>query len=109
MYDYSYRSINHQLNIYFYLKIIQEIDVIKSLIFNTEQINLINFIAKPVISNDFEEVNSGQIQQIFKNELDINNVLDNYKKILNINKLEEIDHKLIRILNYEFNNLIDNN
>jgi hypothetical protein len=110
LYKQSFKSINDQLNVYFYLKLIQEIEIIKTLVFTIDQIGLINFISKPMICNELNSTSKNReigIEEMFYRELDIDNVIYNYKNILLEKNLNDVDHKLITILHYELDNLID--
>jgi len=110
LYKRSYKSINEHLNIYFYLKLIQEIEIIKSLVFSYEQIGLVNFVSKPMIFNEVNsnlQIDEKQINEIFKQESSLENALQFFREIINQMKFNDIDHKLIKIFLYEFESIID--
>lgn len=111
LYKKSYKSINNQLNIFFYLKLIQDIEIMKSLLFTIEQIDILNFVAKPMIGKDVKtsNLNEIEVEEMFSQEQNVDNALDAYKNILNNKSFSEIDHKLIGMLKYEFQDVISAN
>jgi len=52
LYEKAYKSINNHLDIYSYLKVIQELDTMKNSIFSIDENKIIDFISKPIISED---------------------------------------------------------
>jgi len=106
LYDKSFQNINNHLNIFFYLKLIQEIEIIKTLTFNEFQIGIINFISKPMMSHDlnFNIPEAKDLEEMFDQELDLGNVLAAYENILQVN-LNNIDYKLIELLRFELKTL----
>ena len=99
------------MNVLFYLKLIQEIEVIKTISFEYDQIGLINFISKPLITSE-ENLNlpkPKEIEKIFDIELDLENVLDAYDKILQKKELNDMDHKLLKMLKVELDNITTQN
>jgi len=112
LYKQSFKSINDHLNIYFYLKMIQEMDIIKTLVFTNDHIGLLAFIAKPMIckeinSNLNQIYDSKNIKEIFNEELSLENALNIYRSMLKNNKLTEIDHKILKIFNYELDSILE--
>jgi len=109
-YEKCNKNIDHHLNIIFYMKLIQEIEIVKTLIFNEYDIGLINFIAKPLVS-EYKSLtlpDSDQIEEMFVQELDIENVLYALEKKLEESKLEKKDHMLIEMINNELNDIMEN-
>ncbi len=111
LYEKSILSIKNNMNILFYLKLIQEIEIIKTISFEYDQIGLLNFISKPLITNEenLKLPNSKEIEKIFNIELDLENVLDAYEKILQKKELNEMDHKLLKMLKVELDKIITPN
>jgi len=108
LYKKAFHNINNHLNIYFYLKLIQEIEIIKYLAFNENQINIINFVSKPLMSEEvnFKNPEPSEIKQLFNYEADINIGIKAYKNIINTStSLTKIDYKLLDIFKSELDSI----
>ena len=106
LYDKSYKKLDFHLNIFFYLKMIQEIEIIKTLMFDNDQTGLIDFISKPMMASDIDiNYESGLVEKILDEELNLNNALNAYNNILKKKSLKEYDIKLINIMKYELDNI----
>jgi len=111
LYKKAYHNINNHLNIYFYLKLIQDIEIIKHIAFNDEQINILNFVAKPLMSEEvnFKNPNPYEIDKLFDNEANINNGLNAYEKIIYKDKklFTELDFKFLKLFKSELDSIIN--
>ena len=95
------------MNILFYLKMIQELETMKSLLFNENQIRLIDFISRTTIGNDVEKINEDEmIEKKLDNDKEIGNILDTYENILSGKKLGDFDVKLVKMMNCELKDLM---
>jgi len=110
--DISLRKIDNHLNIFIYFKLIQEIEIIKRLLFNNHQLDFINFIARPTVNK--EKKTDSELIKIQQNYLNIQsheekmeNVTKSFGAIINNNNLNPIDHSLIEFFNQEFENILE--
>jgi len=111
LYEKSFLNIKNNMNILLYLKLIQEIEVIESISFEYDQKGLLNFISKPLITSE-ENLNlpkPKEIEKIINIKLDLKIALDAYEKILQKKLLNEIDHKLLKMLKVELDNITSQN
>ena len=101
-------KIHYYLDIYTYIKKMQEIDLIKYCLFDHEQMNLFEFLSKPPIKfgneqnkfiyQEFEE-NQQNIKKLGAKEMD--NVFHSYNNIRNKKKVCFEDIKLLRLIKAE--------
>jgi len=108
LYEKCYKNIDHHLNIMFYIKLVQEIEIIKHVLFSDYDISLINFIAKPLMSyhNKINIPKMNDIDGMFLHESDIENALFAYKKKLENFESTEKDQKLINMIQEELNEIL---
>ena len=78
------------------ISIIQQIELLKTLLFSKEQLDIFTFISKPTFSKVFVENNS--FSEAPKYEFE-NSIVEYFKSRQNTNKLDEIDMKLYENLN----------
>ena len=104
LYEESYKKIDRHMNIFHYLTLNQEFDILKSLLFNENQIRLIDFVSKQTVEIETE-------YEIIENKLakdkDIEPVLESYENILREKDLNQFDVKLIKMTNCEFKDLME--
>jgi len=112
LYDKAFNSINHHLHIYSYLKAIQEIDIIKNAQFTIDEIKIIDFISKPIISEqdkqEFlidEDLKKNKL--IREKNLNFNGVLEVYEKILEKMEMRDITKNLLKPLSFQLNYLFE--
>jgi len=92
---------------------VQEIEVIKTLVLTNEHIGLLSFFAKPMISNEINsnlyKIDSNNIKEIFNEELSLENALNFYRCMLTTNReLTELDHKILKIFMFELDSIFEN-
>ena len=101
-------KIHYYLDIYTYIKKMQEIDLIKYCLFDNEQMNLFEFLSKPPIKfgnekNDciYQEFQENQqiIKKLEAKEMD--SVFNSYNNIRNKRKVCFEDIKLLRLIKAE--------
>ena len=104
-YNIIQNKINYYLDILFYINKIQEIDLIKYILFdNNNQTILFEYLTKPIINfNEYENIDNIKIKKYKKK--DYENLYDIYKEI-NINNkinnnISNIEAKLINLFNKE--------
>ena len=102
------RKVHYYLEVFNYIKGMQEIDLLKYCLFDKEQITLFDYLASPPLKTsskkmnaiykefESEQVNVGKIQ---KKEID--EVYDCYNIIRNKNNVTFEDLKLLRLINAE--------
>ena len=105
------KKVNNYFDIFTYVNKMQEIDLIKYLLLNKDQVKLFNFISKPSISMSY--TNSDNIYIDFhKNKLiksklkdeEIEEIIESYKVLEN--KTENITKKICYLFDYEINHLL---
>jgi len=99
----SCKSIDNNLNIYIYLKAIEELKILKELYLKNEE-TIFNFIAKPmicVIDSDLKQNNDKENLKNLDQEKDLAPVLDCYSNIIRNPKLNEIEYGLLERLNVD--------
>ena len=92
---------------------IQEMEIIKTLIFTNEHIGLLSFVAKPMICHEINsnlyKIDSNNIKEIFNEELSLENALNFYRSMLTTNReLTELDHKILKIFMFELDSILEN-
>ncbi len=110
LYSKALSFINNQLNIYFYLKVIQELDLIKTALFSKDEMKILNFVAKPIILE--EEKNDYAISEdALKNniiyEKNLEEVVLAYEKTLKKKDIKESSKNLLKILHDELRNIVN--
>ena len=105
------KKVNNYFDKFTYVNNIQEIDIIKYLLLNKDQVKLFNFISKPSISMSY--TNSDNIYINFhKNKLiksklkdeEIEEIIESYKVLEN--KTDNITKKICYLFDYEINHLL---
>ena len=100
----------YYMDIITYFKKMQEFDIIKYILLNDDQLKLLNFVSKPLISE-----NKRDIYELINEKYDNNNII--LDKIVidelnsSYNKLSQsknrMDEKLINLFNYEIDSIIE--
>jgi hypothetical protein len=93
-----------------YLKNMQILDILTHILLEPNQINMLNFISKPVISFN-KQINSKKtiswnLKDNEEKEKDINEFCKGYKELQTTIKKTKIDKKFITIINEELDDLI---
>jgi hypothetical protein len=101
------KKINHYLDVFTYLKKMQELDILKYLLLSKDELTVFNFLSKPsiYISNRKSAISIQTEEEITKSN-DIWRIYESYKKI-NTNSEMNIPYltlKLIEIFNSEVKN-----
>ena len=103
------KKIHYYLDIYTYIKKMQEIDIMKYCLFDEDQLSLIKFLSKPPVKlgtspigiyKEFEE-HQVNYQKINKNEID--NLFRAYNELRNKKEITFEDLKLLRLVKAEVN------
>jgi len=112
IYQKATDKFNYYMNIFTYIKKMQEIDLLKYLLFNRDQINLFNFLSRPSISLAYG-VSDDIYQDVQKNtelshkikEDELGDIINSYNK-LKLNG-DSINKKLFYVFDYELDHLLD--
>ena len=111
LYEKALKKTNNYLDIVTYLKKMQEIDILKYLVLDKDQVKLFNFLTIPSIS-----VNSIDSDDYHKNflktnvsnlkldNMEIHELIKTYSSIKNKN--DELNHRLLKLFDHELDYLI---
>lgn len=97
----------YYLDIFVYIKKIQEIDLIKYCLLDNDQLILFNYLSSPPIKFNktqkslYKEFENLQTNYKFLDKREIDKLIGIYKKICNKNQLNFEDIKLLRLVNAE--------
>ena len=97
----------YYLDIFVYIKKIQEIDLIKYCLLDNDQLILFNYLSSPPIKFNkkqkglYKEFENLQTNYKFLDKREIDKLIGIYKKISNKNQLNFEDIKLLRLVNAE--------
>jgi len=108
LYEKAFDSVDNNLNIFFYLKFIQELSVMKKALFSNEETKIIDFIAKPMISEEDNEENvKGKeiIQDKLMYEKNLNEVLKAYELTLKKKAINDNGKNLLKLFNDELKSI----
>ncbi|KAM3146922.1 hypothetical protein pb186bvf_001076 [Paramecium bursaria] len=106
-------QINNQMDVKNLIKKIQELDKLKSLVLNKQQIRVFNFSEKPIIQieSQNQEMTQSTMKSQEKNEKDFHKLLDSYKSIVKSpgqkNNMNQTDFELIKHLSPEIQQILD--
>jgi hypothetical protein len=105
LYNKSNSAVQDFLDITFIIQKLEELEKLKIVMFNSEQLALFNFISKEVISLDDEKLkhhNLTQMKNLGKNKEDLANLIIAFKNKIYSNKdVKNSDLKLFNLLNEE--------
>ena len=105
------------------LKKLQDVEKLKRIVLNDKQLSLFNFIAKPMIYHNFESESNRSIQNLRRistsfsknssspkiNEIhDSQKILQIYQDLKNSENLEEIDKRLMKLIDRNFETFVEN-
>lgn len=108
LYDRGYKNLSYDMNILTYIRKMHEVDIIKHLIFNENEICLLNFISKPSVSLVSKNEISDSLQQKFDvefNKEEIDKLHKSFHDIIVNDRQTESDRKLLKIVASEIDNL----
>jgi hypothetical protein len=106
----SKQKINYYMDILTYIKKMQEIDLLKFILLNPEQLQIFNFLSTPaVIINDNRTDVFKQLQEEINNKdcldkLQVEKIYNSYSSMVSQGKHKSIDKKLIQLFNNELDN-----
>ena len=109
----SYKKMEYYFDIYTYFKKIQEIDILKYLLLDKNQVKLFNFLSRPSVSlaySDSDEIyqkeqqNRNNTADSYISIEDLNEIIQSYKKLMTKN--EKLNEKLFYLFDYEIDHLI---
>ncbi len=104
LYKKAFHNIDNYLNIFVYLKVIQEIEIMKNALFSNQETIIIDFVAKPMISEeDNEEIflKKDTLKNKLIYEKNLNEVLKAYEIMLKKDKIGDKSKYLMKFLNNE--------
>ena len=111
LYDEALSKIEYYLDIFTYLKKVQEIDLLKYLLLNNDQIRLFNFISKPSISCYYSSSDDiyqdGQNNREFRSKI-LSQEVESILKSYNALKKDEgiMNKQLFYLFEYEIDHLL---
>ena len=90
------------LDIVFYMRKMQEIDILKYLLLDKNMMQLVNFISKPNVGRNESVFSKNKIyfeyqNADYENPEDIKNLKEGYERILSKNSDEKINKRLIKL------------
>jgi len=112
IYEKAYYSINNNLHIYSYLKGIQDINTIKNAIFSLDEMKIIDFISKTIITNQVGQElfhNDNQLKNKLIYEKNLEMELISYEKILKHKKIKDNSKIILNTLSFQLENLTNDN
>ncbi|CAD8043759.1 unnamed protein product [Paramecium primaurelia] len=120
-FEYSQRKIQQKLDITFILNKLFEIDKLKMVLLNENQLKLFNYFPKPCVSdalilNQDDKLLQNQEKQIefsyllkeeLTHEMKVQEAYKAYKKIKKLNNQEQLDQRILIHLDQDLRNLFD--
>lgn len=108
-YEKASKKMVYYFDIYSYIKKMQEIDIIKYLLLNKDQVKLFNFISRPSVSMSYSD--SDDIYQDIQKNRTNKMKIEELEEIINCHKLlkdtnEDLNNKLIYLFDYEIDHLL---
>lgn len=103
------KMIKYHMNILSYIRKMQEIDILKYLLLDDDQIKLFNFLSKPSVSLiDKKDIYDNLVQKfnVDINREEIDKIYGSFKDLSNKNILSDVDKKLLKFFSDEVENLI---
>ena len=100
----------YYLDIITYVKKMQEIDILKYLLLNKDQVNLFNFLTRPTVSmlySDSDDIYQSIQKRENKTKItsrEIEEIVQSYNTIKNNN--DDLNKKLFYLFDYEVDHLI---
>ena len=105
------KKMDYYFDIFTYVKKMQEIDLIKYLLLDKDQVKLFNFISKPSISMSYSNSDdiyiNYQKNRLIKSKLkieELDEIIQSYKVLEN--KTDKITNRLYYLFDYEINHLL---
>jgi len=111
LYEKGSKKLEYYFDIFTYLKKMQEIDLIKYLLLDKNQIQLFNFISKPSVSMNYSD--SDDIYKTYReNKLmtsklkqeELETIIESYKLLKSKN--DDVNNKLFYLFDYEIDHLL---
>jgi hypothetical protein len=111
LYEKGSKKLEYYFDIFTYLKKMQEIDLIKYLLLDKNQIQLFNFISKPSVSMNYSD--SDDIYKSYReNKLmtsrlkqdELESIIESYKLLKSRN--DDVNNKLFYLFDYEIDHLL---
>jgi len=109
IHDIAFKKFNDEMDIYSYIKKMREIDILKYLTMNNDQIHLVNMVSKPSFSLKSKNSILESFQSVFASKFDIQEVERIHKRFNNIflkRNINDLDRKILNIASTEIDNII---
>jgi hypothetical protein len=114
LFEVSLKKLNYYMDVFTCIKKMQEIDILKHLIFSKDQLNLFNFVSKPSISlatgEEREQILNSLEKTYYSYHLtrdQVGGLVKSYTNVCNNSNKSEIVKKLLSLYNFEVNQLFD--
>jgi hypothetical protein len=110
LFSHGYNKFNYHMSVISYIRKMHEMDIMKYLMLNKNQINLFNFLSKPSVSNTSKTELTETLKEKFScnfNEQEINRMYQSYQQMSRNPDSNEVDRKLMGIVISEVERLTD--
>ena len=111
LYKKANKKLSYYFDVYSYIRKMQEIDILKYLILDKNQVNLFNFLSRPTISklySDSDDIYQNMLKTTeFHNEIkneEINEIVQSYN--ISMDKNDDVNKRLFYLFDYELDNLL---
>jgi hypothetical protein len=111
LYERATQKLNYYFDVFTYIKKMQEIDIIKYLLLDQDQVKLFNYISKPSVSLSYSD-SDDIYQNVQKNREvkirmrigELEEIIESYKLLKN--RDDSINNRLFYLFDYEIDHLI---
>ena len=98
-----------------YMKKMQEIDILKYLLLDTDTLNLMNFISKPSVSLTKSQIETKEYKKFFNinedaivmNESSIDSLKKSYLKIISKDKISYLEKRILELFDLQIREIIE--
>lgn len=105
----GYEKLNYNMNVLTYIRKMQEIDILKFILLNKDQITLLNFLSKPSVSLVSNNELIESLYKIFNveiNKSEVDKIGDAINNMFLRDHISDVDKKLLELVNSEIYNLV---
>ena len=111
LFEKASKKMDYYFDIFSYIKKMQEIDIMKYLLLDKDQIKLLNFISKPSISQSYSDSDdvykNYQQNRLIKSKLKIEELEDIIKSYNSLkNRSDDLNNRLFYLFDYEIDHLV---
>jgi len=109
IHDEAFKKFNYEMDIYTYIRKMREIDILKYLMMNNDQIHLVNMISKPSFSHKSRNSILESFESKFACKFDIQEaqrIFSSFNNLFIKDKITDLDRKILNIASTEIDNII---